>query len=212
MPSPALLPQAAQSDLTNGRKIPPALAATDGMAGASKASLNTKLYPNPNDELPKSRTNWYAMRLPSPVLMKPLAKKKASAMSHGIGSPKAEKAAENVRVLVSTEAPRPRSATAPSGSGCVMMPTMVARKIASSCHAFLETPAGAGTNHRMTPVAIDAASGFIAAPCHGGLGLGVTAVAEEARTTVLIFLATRFVSEIDEGTSRGLAAVVNKFC
>lgn len=57
VPSPTLLPQATQSDLTNGRKIPPALADTDGMAGASKASLNTKLYPSPNDELPKSETN-----------------------------------------------------------------------------------------------------------------------------------------------------------
>lgn len=212
VPSPTLLPHATQSDLTNGRKIPPALADTDGMAGASKASLKTKLYPNPNDELPKSRTNWYAMRLPSPVLMKPLAKKKASAMSHGIGSPKAEKAAAKVRVFVSTEAPRPRSATAPSGSGCVMMPTMVARKIASSCHAFLETPAGSGTNHRMTPVATAAAIGFSAAPCHGGLGLEVTAVDEEARTTVFSFLATRFVSEIGEGSRRGLVAVVNELC
>lgn len=152
------------------------------------------------------------MRLPSPVLIKPLAKKKASAISHGIGSPKAEKAAAKVRVLVSTDAPRPRSATAPSGSGCVMMPTMVARKIASSCHAFLETPAGCGTNHRMTPVAIAAASGFSAAPCHGGLGLEVTAVEEEARTTVVSFLATRLVCEIGEGTRRGLVVVVNKLC
>lgn len=49
--------------------------------------------------------------------MKPRAKKKASAMSQGIGSPKAENAAENVSVLVRTEAPRPMRATAPSGSG-----------------------------------------------------------------------------------------------
>lgn len=32
---------------------------------------------------------WYATRLPRPVLMKPLAKKKARAMSHGMGSPNA---------------------------------------------------------------------------------------------------------------------------
>lgn len=49
--------------------------------------------------------------------MKPRAKKKASAMSQGMGSPKAEKAAEKVRVLVSTEAPSPSKATAPSGNG-----------------------------------------------------------------------------------------------
>lgn len=58
VPSPALLPQATQSDFTNGRNIPPALADTEGIAGANKASLNTKLYPNPNDELPNRETNW----------------------------------------------------------------------------------------------------------------------------------------------------------
>lgn len=99
--------------------------------------------------------------------MNPRAKKKARAMSHGIGSPKAENAAENVRVLVKTEAPRPIRATAPRGSGWVMIPTTVARKMASNCHAFFETPAGVGTNHRITPVRMEASKGFIAAPCHG---------------------------------------------
>lgn len=99
--------------------------------------------------------------------MNPLAKKNASAMSHGIGSPKAENAAEKVRVLVRTEAPNPINATAPSGSGWVMIPTIVARKIASSCHAFLETPDGSGTNQRIIPVAIEARRGLIAAPCQG---------------------------------------------
>lgn len=50
-----------------------------------------------------------------------------------------------------------------------MIPTMVARKMERSCHAFLVTPAGVGTNQRITPVAIDAIRGFIAAPCHGSL-------------------------------------------
>ena len=47
------------------------------------------------------------------------AKKKSSAMSHEIGSPKAENAAANVSVLVSTEALRPSKATAlrETGSG-----------------------------------------------------------------------------------------------
>ena len=44
-------------------------------------------------------------------------KKKASAMSQGIGSPKAENAAANVSVLVSTEAPRSSRATAPRETG-----------------------------------------------------------------------------------------------
>lgn len=104
--------------------------------------------------------------------MNPRAKKKATAISQGMGSPKAENAAEKVRVLVRTEAPKPSKATAPSGKGCVMMPTIVARKMARSCQAGLETPEGTGTNQRMTPVAMEASNGFIAAPCQG-CGAGV---------------------------------------
>lgn len=58
VPSPALLPHAMHKDFTKGKKIPPALAETDGIAGAKRASLNTKLYPNPSDELPNKETNW----------------------------------------------------------------------------------------------------------------------------------------------------------
>lgn len=115
--------------------------------------------------------------------MKPRAKKKARAMSQGMGSPKAEKAAVKVRVFVRTQAPSPIRATAPRGSGWVMMPTMVARKMERSCQALRVTPAGAGTNQRMTPVAIEAIRGWSAAPCHGcGAGFGGLAwiVAEEA--------------------------------
>lgn len=100
-------------------------------------------------------------------MMKPLAKKKAKAISHGMGSPKAEKAAAKVRVLVKTQAPKPIKATAPRGRGWVMIPTMVARKIESNCQAFLVTPAGVGINQRIIPVAMEANSGFMAAPCHG---------------------------------------------
>lgn len=123
--------------------------------------------------------------------MKPLAKKKARQISHGIGSPKPEKAATNGSVLVRTETPNPNMATAPSGNGCVMIPTMVPRKIANSCHAFRVTPSGTGTNQSMTPVAIDANRGFIAAPCHGCAGgvagAGVTeAEAEDEALTVRV--------------------------
>ena len=45
-------------------------------------------------------------QLVHPIVLKARAKKKASAMSHGIGSPKAENTAPNVSVLVSTEALR----------------------------------------------------------------------------------------------------------
>mgnify|MGYP006889224077 FL=1 len=174
-----------QSDLTRGRKIPPARADTEGMAGASNASLNTSEYPNPSEVFPKRRTNWYATRFPSPVLMKPRAKKKASAMSHGIGSPKAENAAAKVRVLVSTHAPSPINATAPRGNGCVMIPTIVARKIERSCHAFFDTPSGAGMNQIATPVAMAMTNGLMAAPSHfsGGFSeLAVLVTAELAFT------------------------------
>lgn len=70
----------------------------------------------------------------------------------------------------------------------MMIPTMVARKIASNCHALRVTPSGTGTNHRIKPVAIDAIRGLMAAPCHG-TGAGATggdgeAAAEEALTRV----------------------------
>lgn len=110
------------------------------------------------------------MRFPSPVLINPLAKKNARAINHGMGSPNAEKAAANVNVLVSTLAPSPIKATAPSGNGCVMMPTIVARNIESNCHAFFVTPAGVGMNQMITPVNTDASNGFIDAPCHGSVG------------------------------------------
>lgn len=119
--------------------------------------------------------------------MKPLAKKKARAMSQGIGSPKAEKAAAKVRVLVRTQAPRPMRATAPRGRGWVMIPTMVDRKMERSCQAILVTPVGGGMNHRIIPVAMEAIRGCMEAPCHGCSGFdgtddGVAAAAADALT------------------------------
>lgn len=62
--------------------MPPALAATEGMAGASKASANTSEYVKPKVVFPKSETMPYAMREPSPDLMKPPDRKNAIAISH----------------------------------------------------------------------------------------------------------------------------------
>lgn len=61
-PSPALLPQARQRALTRGKKIPPALAETEGIAGAKIASLNTREYPRPRLVDPKSLTNWLGFK------------------------------------------------------------------------------------------------------------------------------------------------------
>ena len=143
-------------------------------------------------------------------MINPRAKKNASAINQGIGSPNAEKAAEKGRVFVSTEAPKPIKATAPSGKGCVMIPTIVARKIASSCQAGFVTPEGTGTNQRMTPVAIDASNGFIAAPCHGGEA-GVIDVgaddADEAFTAKLEILRVVDVTlDLDNFGSKGETA------
>lgn len=112
-------------------------------------------------------------------MINPRAKKKANAISHGMGSPKAENAAAKVSVFVRTEAPRPIKATAPKGNGCVMIPTIVAKKMESNCHAILETPEGGGRNQIITPVAMEAMSGLMAAPCHGwGAGTAGTAEVE----------------------------------
>lgn len=62
--------------------MPPARAATEGMAGASSASASTRLYVRPSVVLPKSDTMLYAIRLPKPDLMKPFESQKAMAISH----------------------------------------------------------------------------------------------------------------------------------
>jgi len=50
------LPQAWARAVTRGRKMPPARAATEGMAGARSASLSTSEYVSPRDVLPNSAT------------------------------------------------------------------------------------------------------------------------------------------------------------
>jgi hypothetical protein len=91
-----------------------------------------------------------------------------------------------------------------------MIPTIVARKIASSCQAGFVTPEGTGTNQRMTPIAIDASNGFIAAPCHGGEA-GVIDVgaddADEAFTAKLEILRVVDVTlDLDNFGSKGETA------
>lgn len=62
--------------------ILPARAATEGMAGANRASANTKLYVRPKVVFPKRETMPYAIRLPRPDLMKPPDSQKAMAINH----------------------------------------------------------------------------------------------------------------------------------
>mmetsp|Transcript_3473 Transcript_3473/g.8636 ORF Transcript_3473/g.8636 Transcript_3473/m.8636 type:complete len:210 (+) Transcript_3473:1311-1940(+) len=121
------------------------------------------------------------MRVPRPVLMKPFARKKAMAISHGISLEKAEKACANVKVLVSIVAPSPTIATAPRGNGAVTIPTMVATNTASRCHAWEVTPAGAGQLYSTTPTATDKPRFLRLAPFHSDLGAG--GLADAACTT-----------------------------
>ena len=55
--------------------------------------------------------------------------------TYGIWFENAAKACAKVRVFVIMDAQRPIMATAPSGSGAVMIPTIVATKIAKRCQA-----------------------------------------------------------------------------
>lgn len=96
--------------------------------------------------------------------------------TYGISLAKAEKAAGNVRTLVIIEAPRPSIATAPRGRGCVMMPTMVPRKMASRCHACSATPAGGGTNQTMVAMLTQMPRFFMSAPHLNGGSLGAAGV------------------------------------
>ena len=96
--------------------------------------------------------------------MNPPDSQKAMAMSQGISEATAENAAAKVSVLVTMAAPRPSIATAPSGSGLVMMPTIVPRKIASRCQACGRTPAGAGQNQTAAARPTEMPRFFMSAP------------------------------------------------
>lgn len=84
--------------------------------------------------------------------------------TYGISLENALKACAKVRVLVNMVAASPIMATAPRGSGLVMIPTIVPRKIARRCHAFNVTPEGGGMNHTMAASATDIPKFFMSAP------------------------------------------------
>jgi len=102
--------------------------------------------------------------LPKPVLMKPRARKNASAINHGISLEKAENAALNGNKPVVMLTARPIIATAPSGNGLVMMPTIVPTNTANKLHACAVTPAGAGINATTRPANTEYPNGFNLAP------------------------------------------------
>lgn len=84
--------------------------------------------------------------------------------SYGISLEKAEKAAANVNVLVTMATPNPNMATAPNGTGVVMIPTMVPTKMPSSLQACKVTPSGLGAIQMAAPTPIHTANFFRSAP------------------------------------------------
>lgn len=69
-------------------------------------------------------------------------------------------------MLVTMEVVRLRNAQAPMGSGLMIRPMFVDRKIARSCHACVVTSTGFGTKNRIArPIAIETVKGIIFAPC-----------------------------------------------
>ena len=114
--------------------------------------------------LPNTLTMLYAIREPSPERMNPPDSQNAMAISQGISDANAENAAWNVSTPVIIDAPRPSIATAPSGSGWVMMPAMVPKKMANRCQACMVTPAGGGMTHIAAAMAIQVPSFLRSAP------------------------------------------------
>ena len=157
VPLSAALSSDTQSDLRIGYMTPPARAVLLGMAGASTRSAATRPYASPRLRRPSTRMKWYAMRVPSPVLTKAVAMKKAATTSQTTVLPKPAVASAIVSVPESTATATAISATAPIGSGRRTMPTMVATKMASNCQARGSTPAGSGTSQIATPTAQTAA-------------------------------------------------------
>ena len=85
--------------------------------------------------------------------MNPRETKNAITISHITRSPKPLTDCSTVSVPVRLVAVSPNTATTPIGNGLVMMPTMVAMKMASRCQAWISTPSGGGVNHTTTPTA-----------------------------------------------------------
>ena len=82
-----------------------------------------------------------------------LLQKNAETISQAVvfANPLSTSGSVNVRVASATA--RLRKVTAPSGTGLLTRPTIVATKMASRCHARGSTAAGGGTSQMATPTA-----------------------------------------------------------
>eukprot|EP00963_Diacronema_lutheri_P014107 scaffold2858_cov659-Pavlova_lutheri.AAC.78 len=102
---------------------------------------------------PNLATAANAILSPSPVLFMVCAIAMAQKMSHGTCVANAENASSKASVLVATDTSSAIKAQAPEGRGWATIATMVARKMASSLHAFASIPIGHGIPARTAPVA-----------------------------------------------------------
>lgn len=99
--------------------------------------------------------------------MNPLEKKNEITINHRTSLVKAEKAAENVRVLVMTVRARHVTDHAPTGKGATIRPVMVVRNMERSCHAFVESWWGFGTAKlKIMPMVMEIRRGVNLAPFH----------------------------------------------
>mmetsp|Transcript_32861 Transcript_32861/g.72587 ORF Transcript_32861/g.72587 Transcript_32861/m.72587 type:complete len:217 (+) Transcript_32861:1810-2460(+) len=175
--SPALLPAADDNDLMMGMKIPPARAEVEGMAGARTHSATLRPRVRPSVLLPMAWTKMFAMRSPSPVFSKPLAKKNETTMSQMTSLVMAEKACAKVRVLVTRVTVTAMKAQAPTGRGSRINPKIVDAKMASNDQPCSEMPAGMGIKNRIaSPTAIACNAGTIFTPVGPVAGAGAAGV------------------------------------
>mmetsp|Transcript_26049 Transcript_26049/g.66254 ORF Transcript_26049/g.66254 Transcript_26049/m.66254 type:complete len:277 (+) Transcript_26049:2006-2836(+) len=171
-------PDAADSDLMMGMKMPPARADVEGMAGASRVSATLSPTARPSVDLPMALTNMLAMRSPSPVFSKPLAKKKDTTMSQMTSLVMALNACAKVSVFVARVTVTAMKAHAPTGRGSSTRPRMVVTKIDSSVHPCVVMPSGMGIRKRIArPTARAWRAGMIFTPigpagASAGAGLG----------------------------------------
>ena len=98
------------------------------------------------------------MRVPRPVLMKPLAIRKANPISQMIELPKPLRefvidstGSPGAKTCVAAQNVIPIIAIVPIGAAFNMIPIIVAIKMANKCQAFAFNPAGTGINQMVIP-------------------------------------------------------------
>jgi hypothetical protein len=109
--------------------------------------------------LPNILIKLYAILVPRPVIINPLAIKNARPINQMVEFPKPLKAltidfvgSPGAKTCVTAQSVIPIIAIVPIEAAFEMIPTMVATKIARRCQAFGWTPSGAGMNQIASPI------------------------------------------------------------